>query len=276
MSLREALSAGPIVLDGATGTELMARGLPSGTPPALWTIERPDEVRRLAAEYAEAGARVLLTNTFAAAPAFLTGSGCDTSEIIDRAVAIAREAAGARAYVAASVSAATRDGLGGVGVSGEFLMQFERLAALGVDAIVVETMSRIDDVRQAVAAANAVRGDTPLVVCMTFGADLRALDGTLPEELAWVLEDFGADAVGVNCCDGPETALRVVEAMARATDLPIWAKPNAGLPSSPVTDAEFVATAERIASAGARAIGGCCGTTPATIRMLAGALFGRI
>lgn len=274
MSVLEALAAGTIVLDGATGSALMERGLPVGKLPAAWSIERPEEVLRLAADYVEAGAGVILANTFGVAPAFVEASGHETEALIERSIAIAREATGDRAFVAASMSSASPDGSSGLDQSAEYARQCRRFVELGVDAIVIETMIAMDDLRQAVRAANAVRGTIPLVACMSFNEDLRTADGTLPEELAWVLEDLGADVVGVNCCDGPETVLRVVEAMARATDLPIWAKPNAGLPGKPVAEDVFVDGCRRIVSAGASAIGGCCGTTPGTIRMLANALRG--
>ncbi len=268
MTFREALAAGRLLLDGATGTELIARGCPQDRPPVVWTTERPDEVGELAREYIDAGARVLLANTFCAAPAFVAPLGFDSDALIEKAIAIARSAAGGRAYVAASLSVAGGHGSSLTDGADAYRQQAELFRALGVDSIVIETMTSIDELRAAVRAANAVRGDVPLVGCMSFGADLRAADGTLPEEMAWVLEDLGADAVGVNCCDGPETVLRVVGALARATDLPIWAKPNAGLPGARVEDDAFVDAALRIVGAGASAIGGCCGTTPRTIRML--------
>lgn len=268
MTLREALVAGRLLLDGATGSELISRGCPADRPPAVWTLERPDEVLGLAREYVSAGALVLLANTFCAAPAFVAPLGFDSAALIERAIELAREAAGDRAFVAASLSIADLDCSASHDGSDEYRRQTELFRLFGVDAIVIETMTSIDELRKAVRAANAVRGDIPLIGCMSFDAELRSVDGTLPEEMAWVLEDLGADAVGVNCCDGPETVLRVVEALARATDLPIWAKPNAGLPGARVEDDAFVDAAVRIVGAGASAIGGCCGTTPRTIRML--------
>lgn len=272
MTFREALAAGRLLLDGATGSELIARGCPSDRPPAVWTLERPDEVLDLAREYVDAGARVVLANTFCAAPSFVAPLGFDSAQLIERAIEIACEAAGDRALVAASLSTAGLDGSAPGNGSDEYCRQTELFRAFGVDAIVIETMTSIDELRKAVQAANAVRGDVPLIGCMSFDAELRSVDGTLPEEMAWVLEDLGADAVGVNCCDGPETVLRVVEALARATDLPIWAKPNAGLPGARIDDDEFASVAVRILGAGASAIGGCCGTTPRTILALAIAL----
>lgn len=272
MTFREALAAGRLLLDGATGSELIARGCPSDRPPAVWSLERPDEVLHLAREYVDAGARVVLANTFCAAPAFVAPLGFDSGRLISRAIEIAREAAGDRAFVAASLSVAGLEGSTSDDRADEYRRQTELFRSLGVDAIVVETMTSIDELRRAVRAANAVRGGIPLIGCMSFDAELRSGDGTLPEEMAWVLEDLGVDAVGVNCCDGPETAQSVVEALARATDLPIWAKPNAGLPGARVDDETFAAIAERIVGAGASAIGGCCGTTPRTIRAVGEAL----
>lgn len=272
MTFREALAAGRLLLDGATGTELIARGCPQDRPPVVWTLERPDAVEELALEYVDAGALVLTANTFCAAPEFVAPLGFDSAALIEKAIAIARSAAGGRAYVAASLSVAGVYGSSLTDGVDAYRRQAELFRAFGVDAIVIETMTSIDELRAAVRGANAVRGDVPLVGCMSFDADLRSADGTLPEEMAWVLEDLGADAVGVNCCDGPETVLAVVGALARATDLPIWAKPNAGLPGARVDDDAFVDAALRIVEAGASAIGGCCGTTPRTILALATAL----
>ena len=272
MTFREALAAGRLLLDGATGSELIARGCPLDRPPAIWTIERPEEVERLAGEYVDAGARVVLTNTFCGSSAFVEHLGFDSTLLIERAIAIAREAAGDRAFVAASLSTAAIGDVEWSEREAEYRRQSELFVASGVDAIVIETMTSIDELRLAVRCANAVRGRTPLVASMTFNAEGRTADGTFAEEMAWVLEDLGADAAGVNCCDGPETALRVVEALARATDLPIWAKPNAGLADETVTDKEFADVAARIVAAGASAIGGCCGTTPRTIRAVAARL----
>lgn len=268
MTFREALADGPLLLDGATGTELIAIGCPTDRPPAIWSIERPDDVRRVVTASVEAGARVVMTNTFCAAPAFVGPWGVDSSDVISRSIDIACDAAGGRAFVAGSISVVSPDGPHGTVGYAEYRRQSELFCSGGVDAIVIETMTSIDELRTAVLGASAVREGTPLVACMSFGADLRTIDGTLPEEMAWVLEDLGADAVGVNCCDGPETVLRVVEALARATDLPIWAKPNAGLPGALVDDDAFAAFAVRIVGAGADAIGGCCGTTPQTIRAI--------
>lgn len=269
MTFREALAAGRLLLDGATGSELITRGCPLDRPPAVWTFERPEEVARLASEYVDAGARVVIANTFCGSPAFVEPFGFDSTLLMERAIAIAREAAGDRAFVAASLSTVAIGDMEWSKREAEYRRQSELFLASGVDAIVIETMTSIEDLRLAVRSANAVRGRTPLVASMSFNADGRTVDGTFAEEMAWVLEDLGADAAGVNCCDGPETVLRVVEALARATDLPIWAKPNAGLAGETVTDSAFAEVAARIVAAGASAIGGCCGTTPRTIRVVA-------
>lgn len=275
MNLRERLASGTLLLDGATGTVLRARGLPADRVSSVWTIERPDEVERLARAYVDAGAGLILANTFCAAPGFVAPFGCDSRHVIERAIAIARRAAGDSALVGASLSTASPVGNGAEAAMIEYERQVEVFCQSGVDVVVVETMTSIEDLQKAVRAANAVRGSTPIVACMSFNSDLRAADGTLPEELAWVVEDLDCDVVGVNCCDGPETVRRVVEAMARATELPIWAKPNAGLSTEAMDDADFAAAAVQIVSAGATAIGGCCGTTPDTIRAIAARLDAR-
>ena len=286
MSLLDAIREGVLVADGAMGTLGAARGLPLSSVPALWPLERPDLVEALHREYVDAGARLLLTATFGATRPWLAthASGSRTQEANRVAVACARRAAAGRAYVAGDVGP-TGFSLG-AGEEHAFddavEVYHEQIAVLvseGVDAIAIETMYAIEDLRAAVTAANACRGRVPLLACMTFGANERSADGTAPGEMAAALAPLGVEVVGVNCCEGPASALAAVEAFARATPRPILAKPSAGLPVPrsgtlvyPVGDAEMAAWARRLVSVGARIVGGCCGTTPETVRAIAAAL----
>lgn len=271
----DALASGPVVLDGAMGTELRALGCPDDALPAYWALEHPDVVEGLTRRYVDAGALVVLTNSFGIGiPAWPASASVEA--VIARSVEVARLAADGRALVGGSISTVSADGVSRPTDATAYREQAAAFRKHAVDLLVIETMTSIDDLRRAVAAMDDVRGEIPVVGCMSFLPNLLARDGTHPEEMAWVLEDLGADTVGVNCCDGPETALRAVAALARATDLPIWAKPSAGIPGASVTDAEFADWAERLASAGARAIGGCCGTTPSTTAAVAARLAARV
>jgi 5-methyltetrahydrofolate--homocysteine methyltransferase len=262
------------ILDGATGTLALETGAPAGLS-ALWTVASPDLVKRIHREYVETGAEVVLANTFNASRPWLEreGQGVEPAELNRRAVDLARQAAAGRALVAGSVGP-TPYGLGGAGdfafyaAVEAFREQVEALVAAGVDLVVLETMFLLDELRAAVQAASAVRGVPTLVVCATFGRDGRMSCGATPEQVVAAAGPLGVDAVGANCSDGPDAMVPVIEAFARATRLPLWAKPNAGLPGAYLSPAEFASAALRLASAGATYVGGCCGTTPKHVQAL--------
>ena len=262
------------ILDGATGTLALEMGAPAGLS-SLWTVRRPDLVERIHREYVEAGAEVVLANTFNASRPWLEreSPALEPAELNPRAVEIARRAAGGRALVAGSVGP-TPFALAGAGefafdaAFAAFREQLEALAAAGVDLVVLETMFVLDELRAAVRAARSVRGLPALAACATFGREGRMSCGATPEQVVATVEPLGVDAVGANCSEGPEVMVPVIEAFARATRLPLWAKPNAGPPGAYLDPAAFASAARRLASAGATYLGGCCGTTPAHIRTL--------
>jgi len=273
----------PVLTDGAWGTELLARGLGAGECPDAWNLEFPDRVLEVGRAYVEAGSRVILTNTFGANRIALGRHGLAhrTREINHAGVEISRRAANGRALVFAAIGPSGKLlGLGEV-TDGElrdaFSEQAEALAAAGADALVIETMSDLDEARMAVAAARAT--GLPVVACMAFDSGktkTQTMMGTTTEAAAKALTNAGADVIGANCGQGVENYLQLYKSLAAATERPIWLKPNAGAPQLvgdrtvyATTPDEFAQAASALAEAGATFVGGCCGTTPAFIHALA-------
>jgi 5-methyltetrahydrofolate--homocysteine methyltransferase len=281
--LQEWLAGGPLVTDGAWGTELQMRGLPAGAAPDLWNLEQPDRVGQVAASYCEAGSRVILTNTFRSNPIALAAYGRDAdTEAVNRAgVAISRKAAAGRVLVFASIGPSGKLLVTG-DVSAEqlddaFARQAAALAEAGADALLIETMSDIEEARLALAAAK--RTGLPVVVSFAFDSGRnhdRTMTGATPEQAARAAEEGGADAVGANCGAGVAAFGEVCRRLRAASRLPVWMKPNAGLPSVEdgrvvysASPEDFAAAASGLFAAGASFVGGCCGTSPEFIRALA-------
>ncbi|NLW50297.1 MAG: methionine synthase [Candidatus Brocadiaceae bacterium] len=271
--------------DGAWGTELAARGLPAGEAPDVWNLQRPDDVRAVAVAYVEAGADIILTNTFGASPLKLAYANLDdrTEEINRRGVELSLEAAAGRALVFASIgpSGALLEPLGTVreeDMVAQFARQARAIAEAGADGIVIETMTALDEAKAALRAVREVC-DLPVVVSMTFDRGPRGfatMMGVQPAQAAEKLTAAGADVVGANCGAGIAQIIEVARRMRTGTSLPLWCKPNAGLPRLvgghtiyEETPEEMVRHVADLVDAGARIIGGCCGTTPAHVRLLA-------
>ena len=282
MSLLSDLKEKILILDGSMGALLQDRGLPAGYAPDLWNLEKPEIIEAVHREYAEAGADVVITNTFGASRLRLAEyNAVDKLADINRAaVNIARKGA-PRAYVAGDIGP-----LGAImAPTGEvsfdegveiFREQIKVLCEAGVDLIMIETMFDLMEIRAALVAANDVRGQTPVLVSMTFTDGGLTDTGTDPLTFASVAEGLNADIIAVNCSTGPEAMLSVVERLAAATDLPIAVQPNAGLPKNIAGKTVFEMPMEKLCSyakpfaeAGANMIGGCCGSTPEYIRMAA-------
>ncbi len=280
--INELLSDAPVLTDGAWGTEMQSRGLQAGDCPDNWNLSHPDRVEEVARAYVKAGSRIILTNTFGANRIMLARHELagKVQEINRAGVEISRRAAGGRARVFASMGPCGKllfaEEVSEQEVARAFEEQVRALADTGADAIVVETMSELAEARLAVEAAGAT--GLPVVACMTFdsGRDHdRTMMGTTPEEAASVLTAAGADVVGANCGQGAEGYVLICKRLRTMTDLPIWIKPNAGLPE--VSDGKlhysetpqsFAGHAQTLVEAGANFIGGCCGTTPEFIREL--------
>lgn len=274
------LADGPVITDGAWGTQLQARGLASGECPDGWNLTHPERVEEVARAYVEAGSQVILTNTFRANRIALVGSGLEGSlEAINRAgVAISRRAAGDNAAVFASIGPS-----GKLLPAGEvdpdklfeaFSEQARALAEAGADALLVETMADLEEARIALAAALETK--KPVVVSMVFDSGRkkdRTMMGNTPEQCARELAGAGAELIGANCGCGVEGYVEIARRMHAVGGLPIWIKANAGLPElvdgksvwhmGPEGFAEYVPA---LLEAGARFLGGCCGTGPEFIR----------
>ena len=273
----------PVLTDGAWGTQLQARGLPIGACPDAWNLDRPHLVEEVARAYVAAGSRVILTNTFGASSLALARHGlADRAREINRiGVEISRRAAGSAAKVFASIGPTGKMlAMGEVSadeVRASFLEQAEAMAEGGADAVVVETMTDLEEARLAVRAA--VEAGLPVVACMVFDAGRdkdRTMMGVTPEQAVEALLEAGATAVGSNCGVGAREMLGVCRRIRAATSAPCWIKPNAGLPVLKdwravyqTTPQEFAEAAALLVDAGADFIGGCCGTGPEFIAALA-------
>jgi methionine synthase I (cobalamin-dependent) len=278
----ELIAEGPVLLDGAWGTELQARGLAPGDTPDFWNLEHPERVEEVARSYVDAGSRVILTNTFRAnSIAMARHPEISRLGSVNRAgVEIAKRAAGDRARVFASIGPCGKllfnDEVDKSSLYAAFEAQAQALAAGGADGIVIETMSDLEEADIAIEAARAT--GLPVVACMVYDTgknDDRTLMGVTPEQAAEALARSGADVIGANCGTGIARYVSICSRLAAATDRPIWIKANAGLPELEGTEVVYRTTPEEFAShlealvdAGARFIGGCCGTSPAYIEAL--------
>ena len=272
----------PVLTDGAWGTELQRRGLPAGEIGDLWNLWHPEHVEEVARAYVDAGSRIILTNTFRANRIALERCREESHvEEINRAgVAISRRASAGRALVFASIGPSGKMLMTGdvdeAQLTAAFSEQSEALAAAGADGLVVETMTDLVEARIAVGAAVAT--GLPVVACMVFDAGKhrdRTIMGVAPQTAAVELTEAGAEVIGANCGIGVEAYIPICAALASATNRPIWIKPNAGLPEFVdgglvyrMTAEQFAGHAPALISAGARFIGGCCGTTPEFVAAL--------
>jgi 5-methyltetrahydrofolate--homocysteine methyltransferase len=291
-SFRERLASGVLIGDGALGTMLLARGLPRGAPPERWTAERPDALADVARAYAGAGAELITTNTFGANPIRLAQHGiADMFEELNReAVRIARDAARGRAYVSGSIGPTGRllAPLGDADpaeVAAGYERQAELLVGAGADLICVETMTDLEEALLAVRAVRSASATVPIVASMTFEATPRGIFtvmGVSVERAAAALAAAGAGVVGANCGMGIEDGLAVARAFLACSEVPVIVQPNAGLPAVtkdgldyPVGPQTFASALAPLAAEGIGILGGCCGTTPAHIRALRGAVESR-
>ncbi|HEY4227236.1 MAG TPA: homocysteine S-methyltransferase family protein [Candidatus Limnocylindrales bacterium] len=284
-------SGGPIVADGAMGTMLMANGLEFGDPPELWNLEHPEIIRRVQRGYLDAGAQVLLTNTFGGNRLRLELHGRqDRVDQLNRTAAVlARveaDAADHPVVVAGDIGPTGQimESIGGTltpAIAREvFAQQARALAAGGADVMWVETMSDVAEAVAAILGAKDAAPGLPVIATMSFDTRGRTMMGVTPEQAAAALLEAGAVAIGGNCGNGPEELVPVMEKMRAAfPDAVLVAKGNVGMPqlvgmavqyeTTPATMAEF---AQRFRDAGANVIGACCGSTPEHLRAMAEAL----
>lgn len=271
-----------ILLDGATGSNLMKAGMPTGVCPEKWILEHPDVLISLQKAYVDAGSNIIYAPTFTANRIKLQEYGLyeEQEQMINKLVALSRRAAGAGVLVAGDITMTGRQ-LAPIGD-----MQLEDLIDIykeqillmekaGVDLLVIETMMSLAEARAAVIAAKEVC-TLPILVTMTFEESGRTLLGTDPVTAAVVLDSLGVDALGVNCSTGPAAMAEIIRKMAEVTKLPLIAKPNAGLPVSMpdgstaynLSPEDFAKEIESLLAAGATILGGCCGTSPEYIKAL--------
>ena len=276
------LRNGTVILDGATGSNLRASGMPVGVCTEQWVLEHPEVLQDLQRAYVEAGSQIVYAPSFSANRLSLSMYGLeDRLEEMNRAlVQISREAVGGRAYVAGDMATCGKPVDVEGGVRYEELIEVYReqaqlLVDAGVDLIGLETMMGVTECSAAIEAIRSVC-DLPVMCTLTLDAVGAAYFDGDAELAAQTLPALGADAIGVNCGQGPELYLSVIQRMRAHTDLPLIAKPNAGLPviqsdGSAVygmSPGKFAREMEKLKKAGAGILGGCCGTTPEHIRML--------
>jgi len=274
-----------IVFDGAMGTMLYSKGIYINRSYDELNLTNPDLVREVHAEYVRAGADIIETNTFGASAPRLQQYGLEGSQrLINIAAArLAREAAGERALVAGAVGplGLRIEPYGPTSFDEAKDIFKEQIAALldgGVDLFVLETFSDISEMRQAIRAVRELC-DLPIVAQMTILPDGNTSFGTTPEVFTARLDEWGADVIGLNCGVGPAIVMSALEKMRHVTKKKLSAQPNAGLPRdvqgrqfymcSPEYMAKF---SKRLIQAGAKFIGGCCGTTPAHIKLISDAV----
>lgn len=277
------LTKNPLLLDGATGSNLMAAGMPRGVCTETWILKHRDILKELQQSYVNAGSRVLYAPTFGANRMNLSLHHLEDhiKEMNDALVSLARESAKDMAFVAGDITTTGKmmEPAGDLTYETAFEVYKEQISYLsqaGVDFIIAETMISIEETLAAVDAASQVC-DLPVLCSMTVEADGSIFSGGNAVEAALALESAGASAVGINCSVGPDQLVSVVRNIKEAVSIPVIAKPNAGMP---VIDdkgnavysmgaAEFAKHMKVLVENGASIIGGCCGTTPEYIKAVA-------
>ena len=265
-----------LFLDGATGSNLMAQGMPRGICTERWVIEHRDVIQKLQKSYIEAGSRIIYAPTFGGNRLSLKQHGLENKiqEINSTLVSYSREIAGNKAFVAGDITTSgqfvTADGE--YTYEDAFEMYKEQITILknaGVDLIAAETMINIEETLAAVDAANSVC-DLPVMCTVTVEADGSIFSGGNAVEAAVAFESAGAAAVGINCSVGPDQLVSVIRNIREAVSIPVIAKPNAGMPVIDdqgnavysMNPADFAKHMQVLVENGAGIIGGCCGTTP--------------
>ena len=290
-TLQDLLAAGtPVVADGGMGTMLFSLGLAQGDSPELWNVDHPDRIRSVHQGYIEAGAQIILTNSFGGNRIRL-----GRHDLAGRAAELNAAAARLARAEADAVPQPVVVG-GSIGPTGQMLapmgtLSFEEaveafaeqaraLVEGGVDVLWIETMSDLEEVRAAHTACRQSAPDVPVVTTMTFDTKGRTMMGVTPERALSTLGEFGVIALGANCGNGPDEIEGVIQKMsASGPAVPLIAKANAGLPRMVDGAAVYDATPEvmadyarRVREHGAQIIGACCGSTPDHIRAIAQAL----
>ncbi len=293
MSILNSLGKKFLFFDGAMGTMLQKRGLPTGKLCEEWNIENADEIVSIHLEYLNAGANIITANTFGAnAIKFPNGKGYSVEEIVSSAIDNAKKAVdlcenGDEHYIALDI-----------GPLGKLLkpfgdMDFEDAVSMfaqtvragaksGADLIIIETMNDLSETRAAVIAAKE-NSNLPIFVTNAYDESGKLMTGACPEAVCACLEGLGVDAIGINCSFGPRESMSVIERLCKVSSIPVIASPNAGLPvfdgkdtKYDTDETEFADYMEKIADLGVQVLGGCCGTTPEYIRETKKRLSGKV
>ncbi len=280
--LYDLLKRGPVILDGATGSNLQKKGLAPGHCPERWILDHQDIFLSLQEDFVRAGSRILYAPTFTGNRIKLAEYGLEGSlaEINKKLVALSKKAAGGRAYVAGdlTMTGIPLSPVGPMGLEeliGIYKEQAMVLEEAGCDLFVVETMMSLAETRAAVLAIKEV-SSLPVIASLTYQSDGRTLYGTDPVTATVVLQSLGTDVVGINCSTGPGEMIPLIRKMKEYAEVPLLAKANAGLPELhdgrtvyPMSPEEFASFGPDFIRAGAAFVGGCCGTTPRHIQLLA-------
>lgn len=276
------LAQGPLLLDGATGSNLMKAGMPKGVCAETWILDHPQAILELQRAYVAAGSQVLLAPTFTAGRMYLSQHGLEgeLKELNRCLVALSREAAQGKAWVAGDMTT-----MGRADVPYETMLEYyheqaQALAEAGVDLILCETLMGHDEAMAALEGCRMAAAELPVCCSFSVTADGMLYFGGSVYEAAPQVAEFGADAVGINCSVGPDQLESVVRALQESLTVPVIAKPNAGMPE--IDDqgnahysmhaADFGRHMAALHRAGASILGGCCGTEPPYIAALKAAL----
>lgn len=266
-----------VILDGATGSNLMKAGMPKGICTEQWICENPEPFIRLQKAYKAAGSQIVYAPTFSANRISLQNHGLENrvKDLNARLTAISRDAVGRDCLIAGDLTTTGKQDVPYEELLDAYKEQIEVLAESGADLLVAETMLGVTEPMAVLDAAASVT-DLPVLCTLTVESDGSLFFGGNIYEAAETLAEMGADAVGINCSTGPDQLVSVVENLKNRVQVPLVVKPNAGMPvidssGCPVYSMgseEFAFHMKRLADAGANLVGGCCGTTPEYIESL--------
>lgn len=274
---QQLVKSGPVILDGATGSNLMKAGMPRGICTEKWVCENPEPLTRLQQEYKKAGSQIVYASTFSANRISLENYGLENQvkELNTALMGISRNAVGKDVLVAGDLTTTGKQEISYEELLEAYKEQILALVEAGADLLVAETMMGITECMAAIDAAASVC-ELPVMCTLTVESDGSLFFGGNIYEAVETLTEMGADAVGINCSTGPDQLLSVVENMRKKVSVPLIVKPNAGMPvidemGNPVYSMgaeDFASHMKRLVEAGADIVGGCCGTAPEYIRQL--------
>lgn len=260
-----------LILDGATGSNLMKAGMPRGVCAEKWVLEHPEVIMDLQKAYVEAGSNIVYAPTFTASEPYLAEHGLaeELESVNAKLVALSKKATDGKAFVAGDMTTVGKPDVSYEKLLEVYTRQAAALRDAGVDLYVIETMMGLEETMAALEACNMV-ADLPVMCSFSVTSDGMLYFGGSIYDAAPQLEGFGADAVGINCSCGPDQMIAVVENLSKILTVPVIAKPNAGMPVIDdkgnavysMAPEEFGVQMKKLREAGAKIMGGCCGTDP--------------